>query len=72
MIMDPWTEGNRAGTWVNRLKDWEEAGRPGGVPPGLREVPIMGPGNRDYGARKTAYLLRPEASFLMCCLDHTL
>lgn len=68
MIMDPWTEGNRAGTWVNHLKDWEEAGRPGGVPPGLREVPIMGPGNRDYGARKTEYLLRPEASSLMCCL----
>ena len=68
MLMDQWPEGHKAGAWVNHLKDWEEAGRPGDVPPGLKEVPTMGPGNRDYGARKTAYLLRPEvnsASFLV-------
>jgi len=67
MIMDQWAEGNGAGTWVNHLKEWEEAGRPGGIPPGLREVPVMRPGHRDYEARKPAYLLRPETleSFYM-------
>jgi mannosyl-oligosaccharide alpha-1,2-mannosidase len=65
MLMDQWSEGNRAGTWVHHLKEWEVAGRPGGAPPGLREVPVMGPGNRDYGARKPAYLLRPEVGSLV-------
>jgi mannosyl-oligosaccharide alpha-1,2-mannosidase len=42
MIMDHWADGNGAGKWVNHLKEWEEAARPGGIPPGLREAPVMG------------------------------
>jgi mannosyl-oligosaccharide alpha-1,2-mannosidase len=60
MAMDQWPEGNRAGTWINHLEEWEKAGRPGKVPPGLEEVSPEGQDSRDYSARKSAYLLRPE------------
>ncbi|KAF7969462.1 hypothetical protein HWV62_27311 [Athelia sp. TMB] len=56
----PGAGGIKAGLWKTHLKEWEEAGRPGGVPPGLGEVPAMPAGGRDYTARKTSYLLRPE------------
>lgn len=64
MIIDQWAEGNKAGTWLSHVKEWEDAGRPGDKPPGLREVPTMAAGERDYRARKSAYLLRPEVSYI--------
>lgn len=60
MYFDHWPQGIKAGAWMNHVKVWEEAGRPGGLAPGLQEVPTMPAGGRDYSARKTAYLLRPE------------
>ncbi|ETW78797.1 glycoside hydrolase family 47 protein [Heterobasidion irregulare TC 32-1] len=52
-----------------RLREWEDAGRPGGVPPGVGAVKPAGEreaggaGARGYGARagKAGWLLRPEA-----------
>lgn len=64
MTMDSWSEGNEAARWVNHVEEWEAAGRPGGIPPGVREMPTEGPGNRDYQSRKTGYLLRPEVRVL--------
>lgn len=58
-----------AGRWADRLREWEDAGRPGGVPPGVGAVKPTGErgaggaGARGYGARagKAGWLLRPEA-----------
>ncbi|OCH87824.1 seven-hairpin glycosidase [Obba rivulosa] len=54
-------ENPRAGRWLAHVEKWEEMGRPGDVPPGLREVPPKGKGQRDYTPRKNGYHLRPEA-----------
>ncbi|KAI0918074.1 hypothetical protein AcV5_002851 [Taiwanofungus camphoratus] len=48
------------GRWLDLVENWEAEGRPGGVPPGLAEVPPRRAGQRDYVARKTGYYLRPE------------
>lgn len=48
------------GLWLNQIEQWEAAGKPGGLPPGLREGPPMPAGTRDYRPAKAAYLLRPE------------
>ncbi|CDO68395.1 Glycoside Hydrolase Family 47 protein [Trametes cinnabarina] len=49
------------GRWLEMLEEWEAAGSPGGVPPGLAEVPpVRAAEDRDYHAVKTSYLLRPE------------
>ncbi|KAI9062582.1 glycoside hydrolase family 47 protein [Trametes sanguinea] len=49
------------GRWLDMLEEWEAAGSPGGVPPGLAEVPpVQTAADRDYSAMKTSYLLRPE------------
>ncbi|OSD04709.1 glycoside hydrolase family 47 protein [Trametes coccinea BRFM310] len=49
------------GRWFDMLEEWEAAGSPGGVPPGLAEVPpVRTAADRDYTAMKTSYLLRPE------------
>ena len=66
MRMDPVlrTEENPyGGLWLYQVEQWEEAGKPGGVPPGLREGPPMPDGKRDYRATRAAYLLRPEVRF---------
>ncbi|KAJ7249562.1 glycoside hydrolase [Mycena haematopus] len=48
--------------WTTQLAGWEAAGRPGGVPPGLKtSKPEPNIGLRDYQAFKTTYLLRPES-----------
>ena len=60
--------------WVDALESWKRSGGRG-VPPGLAPTPpvryseedrMNGPGKgkplRDYGLRKTGYLLRPEVS----------
>ncbi|KAF8166576.1 glycoside hydrolase [Mycena galopus ATCC 62051] len=48
--------------WTTQLAEWESAGRPGGVPPGLRSAkPEANIGLRDYHALKSTYLLRPES-----------
>jgi mannosyl-oligosaccharide alpha-1,2-mannosidase len=47
--------------WTAQLAEWEAAGRPGGVPPGLgNATPERSAAARDYNAYKTSYLLRPE------------
>ncbi|KAH7914600.1 glycoside hydrolase family 47 protein [Hygrophoropsis aurantiaca] len=46
--------------WMDALNVWDGEGRPGDVPPGLHEPPPVKSGSRDYRARKTSYLLRPE------------
>lgn len=53
-----WTTGK----WTTLLEEWEAAGRPGGVPPGLGRTskPEHTAAARDYRADKTTYLLRPE------------
>ncbi|KAJ6485633.1 glycoside hydrolase [Mycena sanguinolenta] len=49
------------GKWTTHLAEWEAAGRPGGVPPGLRtSKPESNIGLRDYQPLKSTYLLRPE------------
>ncbi|KAI0657795.1 seven-hairpin glycosidase [Cubamyces menziesii] len=49
------------GRWFDLVEEWEQTGRPGGVPPGLAEAPpTRRSSERDYSAMKTAYLLRPE------------
>ncbi|CCM04166.1 uncharacterized protein FIBRA_06328 [Fibroporia radiculosa] len=53
-------ENPHGGLWVDHLERWEAAGREGNVPPGLREGPPRAKGERDYGARKSGYFLRPE------------
>lgn len=69
MRMDPGllTEENPyGGLWLYQVEQWEEAGKPGGVPPGRREGPPMSEGKRDdYRATRAAYLLRPEVRFAM-------
>ncbi|KAF7371048.1 alpha-1,2-Mannosidase [Mycena sanguinolenta] len=50
-----------SGKWTTHLAEWEAAGRPGGVPPGLStSKPEPNIGLRDYQPLKTTYLLRPE------------
>lgn len=58
------------GKWVMLVDEWEKQGRPGGIPPGLKEYePERNSSQRDYTWRKSAYLLRPEVSRLSCqCL----
>jgi hypothetical protein len=61
--------------WIDALDAWKRSGGRG-TPPGLEPMPAVmysekdrmnGPGRgkplRDYGLRKTGYLLRPEVSF---------
>ncbi|KAH9830038.1 glycoside hydrolase [Rhodofomes roseus] len=48
------------GLWLYEVDKWEEAGKPGGVPPGLQEGPPMPAGKRDYRVQKAGYFLRPE------------
>ncbi|KAI0642322.1 seven-hairpin glycosidase [Trametes meyenii] len=48
------------GRWLDLVEAWEEGGREGGVPPGLKEAPPKRTGERDYHAMKPEYLLRPE------------
>ncbi|KAF9809117.1 hypothetical protein IEO21_07552 [Rhodonia placenta] len=54
-------ENPHGGLWVDHLDRWILAGRQGGVPPGLVEVPMQPRGHRDYSSRKAGYYLRPEA-----------
>lgn len=47
--------------WVDELREWEEEGRAGGVPPGLGEVlPEHDVEKRDYQHSSSVYILRPE------------
>lgn len=50
------------GRWIEHLRDWEAKGKPGGVPPGLREPPPLtsNTDKRDYLYRRNGYYLRPE------------
>lgn len=65
MLMEHWVGGSDAGSWVNHVKEWDKAGRPGDIPPGLREMPTEPAGSRDYSPRKTSYLLRPEVGVMV-------
>ncbi|RDX54010.1 seven-hairpin glycosidase [Lentinus brumalis] len=50
------------GKWLDAVDVWERQGRPGGVPPGLAEVPPARgkKAKKDYTEMKLGYLLRPE------------
>ena len=56
--------------WLDAVDAWERQGRPGGVPPGLAEVPPARgkKAQKDYTEMKTGYLLRPE----VCSVLHWL
>lgn len=63
VTMKTWPgDGRTDGKWMQHVKAWENAGSPGGLPPGVVEAakPTMEEDNRDYTARKLEYLLRPE------------
>ncbi|KAL0947331.1 hypothetical protein HGRIS_013450 [Hohenbuehelia grisea] len=51
---------NTSKPWIGHVEAWERAGSSGGLPPGLREVPPAGEGDRDYILEKEYYILRPE------------
>jgi mannosyl-oligosaccharide alpha-1,2-mannosidase len=59
MKMAHW-EDDKQGKWMAHVERWEKEGRPGGVPPGLREVPPAKKEDWEYAHQKTTYLLRPE------------
>jgi mannosyl-oligosaccharide alpha-1,2-mannosidase len=63
MVMDPWPGSAHAGRWIEHVEAWEKAGREGGIPPGLHEVPREVDGQHDYHPIKHGYLLRPEVRF---------
>jgi mannosyl-oligosaccharide alpha-1,2-mannosidase len=67
MRMKAWaTPGH--GKWMTHVRAWEDAGRPGGVPPGLKEKGKEEPAKREYWAQKSTYLLRPEVCvFILLC-----
>ena len=47
--------------WVDALADWERAGRPGGVPPGVNQTQPVTPGeDTEYVVADSQYILRPE------------
>ncbi|TCD69473.1 hypothetical protein EIP91_007599 [Steccherinum ochraceum] len=54
-------EGLLAGRWMEHVKEWESAGRPGGVPPGVKDPKPVMKGLRDYANKRREYFLRPEA-----------
>ena len=60
MIMDSWPDDPHKGRWLPHVEEWKAKGSPGGVPPGLAEVPTEEKGKRDYHTRQDGYLLRPE------------
>ena len=48
--------------WLEVVEEWEQGGRVGEVPPGLRQVAPERV-ERDYRATKPGYFLRPEVGF---------
>lgn len=61
VTMASWTEDEHRGLWLPHVEEWKTKGAPGGVPPGLKEVPVQPEGAaRDYSPRKAGYVLRPE------------
>lgn len=61
MIMDSWLydpDGFK-GRWLDHVKAWKKKGSMG-IPPGLQEGPTKPIGLREYTAKQTGYLLRPE------------
>jgi hypothetical protein len=66
MVMQRWgRQEPYAGRWIDHIKLWEQQGKVG-LPPGLQDVPPAPHGSRDYIARRTGYLLRPEVGNLIC------
>lgn len=51
---------NTGAKWVDEVAAWEEAGRPGDVPPGVRDAVIVPESEREYKSEDPRYLLRPE------------
>ncbi|KAJ7173562.1 glycoside hydrolase [Mycena filopes] len=51
-----------SGKWSTLVEEWDQAGRPGGTPPGLGPFKVEKQADgRDYGMYQSTYLLRPEA-----------
>ncbi|KZT02414.1 glycoside hydrolase family 47 protein [Laetiporus sulphureus 93-53] len=53
-------ENPHGGLWIAHLEEWEDAGKPGGVPPGVAPIRPARKGERDYRLRNAGYYLRPE------------
>ena len=52
--------------WMEVVDEWELGGRPGDVPPGMREPePERDKRKRDYRVYLNTYLLRPEVRFFL-------
>ena len=52
--------------WMEVVDEWELAGRPGEVPPGMEEPePEKNGTKRDYYGRPNDYLLRPEVRLIL-------
>lgn len=62
------TEGLVMGKWMHHVRQWEAAGKPGGVPPGVKDPEPVVKGERDYTMSKTGYFLRPEVRVIVMFL----
>ena len=59
--------------WADEIVAWEEAGRPGGVPPGVDQAtPVEPDADTEYSVVDSRYLLRPEVSGHACSSLHCL
>jgi len=60
--MDGWPEDWRKGRWIDHVEAWQAAGRPGGKPPGVRDLapPVKSGEKTDYYIESNTYLSRPE------------
>jgi hypothetical protein len=61
-IMDTWPGDWRDGRWMKHVEEWQRAGKPGGKPPGVKDLapPVKDGERRDYRLRVATYLSRPE------------
>jgi hypothetical protein len=63
-------EGSRGERWVDVVSRWEQAGKKGGVPPGVNQArPVSDPESREYIVKDSYNPLRPEVIcvFLNSC-----
>jgi len=53
-------EGLLRGQWMEHVEEWERAGKPTRLPPGVKDPKPVLNGRRDYANRRHEYFLRPE------------
>jgi hypothetical protein len=66
VVMDLWTGDWKNGRWIDSVEEWQRTGRPGGKPPGVRDLapPVKKGEPSDYRIQDRKYLSRPEVRFL--------